>query len=95
MSKGPVKIAEYDDEILAVNVQQYLADAGIEATVFTGGIIMQLPRYEVHVAAEKAEEAKALLMEFEFEGPAGDEDDVDREGPAEGPEPTDCEGEVE
>jgi hypothetical protein len=95
MNKGPVKIAEYDDEILAVNVQHFLADSGIEAMVFTGGIILSIPRYEVHVPAEKAQEAKALLVEFEAEGPAGDHDDMDLEGPADGQEPTDREGEVE
>ncbi len=76
MKSGPVMIARYENEILAVQLQQYLADNGIEAFVFTGGIIMNIPCYEVHVPAEKEQEAGKLLEELETADPAvGEEPD--------------------
>lgn len=79
MKTGPVKIAEYEDEISAVNAQQFLIDNEIDAMVFTGGIIMQIPRYELHVPAEKSQEALEQLKEFETsEGQAAEgPDDVE------------------
>jgi hypothetical protein len=90
MTDGPTKIAEYGNEILAVNAMQVLKDHGIEARVLEGGIAMQIPRYELYVKASQAAEARALLEELEAESPA---ETFETEGD-EHPE-ADCEGEVD
>jgi hypothetical protein len=84
MTDGPVKIAEYGDEILAVNAQQMLTDNGIVARVMESGIVLQIPRYELHVKASQVAEAKELLAEFEAAGPDhDDEEDQNDEGDVE------------
>jgi hypothetical protein len=89
MCEGLVRIAAYPGEFMAMDAKQALADNGIEAEVFTGGLIAQLPQYDLFVRAEKSDEALEILKEFEAEmGRAADDQ---AEGENEHPE-ADCEG---
>jgi hypothetical protein len=80
MHKGLVRIAVYGgDEFVAQNARQFLMDNGIAAEMFIGGLIAQLPQFEVFVPADKADEASELLKEFEEEGAGADEQAGDDE----------------
>lgn len=89
MSEGPIKIAEYSDEMLAVNAQNMLKDQGIDAKVLGAGVVLGVARWELYVKNSQAAEAIELLREWEAGIPADDDDDQP-EGEA-----ADCEGPVE
>ncbi len=93
MKEGLVRIAAYPGELLAQNARQMLEDSGIAAKVFTGGLIAQLPQYDLFVPAEKADEAIELIKEFEAEENGADEQEQSEEE-NEHPE-ADCEGNVD
>lgn len=89
MREGLVKIARYPDEFSAHNARQFLIDSGITAEVFKGGFIAYMEQFELFVPAEKADEARELIDEFE----AGQAEDVDSGADEQDEHPeADCEG---
>jgi hypothetical protein len=93
MKDGLVLISQYGDEFSARNAKQFLVDNGIAAEVFTGGLILYTPQYDLFAPAEKEDKARELLKEFEADAAAAADQEAEGEQD-EFPE-ADCEGKGE
>jgi hypothetical protein len=83
MTEGLVRIAEYGDEFSATNAMQYLADNGIEAKMFNGGVIMYFQKFDLYVPANRADEAGAMLREFDADQARAADEQAEGEGDVE------------